>query len=561
MNEQDQQTHDRYIAPHIKALGPAEGPNLMLRAAAPPDEEIRNRIQVNNRQLRDVGQKSLEELRRYNRPPKIFNRGGNLVRIDYLSDKLGKRYVIAPQTIGSLRGLMSESADFYRKTWTGEPACSPPKELAEHIFAMPPEKWEFPSLLAIIENPTLRPSGTVLSEPGYDTETQLVYANNGLTMSAVNERPDGMEVERARCILEDVFYDFPFVDDNNASRANATGALITSVIRTSIEGSVPMALFDATQAGSGKSLLADVIALVTTGRPAAMRSYPDDEAEMRKQLTSGLMEGPSIWVYDNVDRLMASGELCKTITATCHTDRALQQSTNVHLPVRCTWIATGNNFRIGGDLPRRCYWIKLDPKCSRPEDRKGPHAGQSWRHPDLRKHIVENRGEILWAILTIARSWFALDCPISKSSPVLGGFEEWSTKLGGILECAGILGFLGNVLEMHAQADVESEQWEAFLKVLHELYPSDAFSVGEIARRITNGESKITDVLPDTMAAARDKGGSLQHRLGSWFRQKNERRFGDSQIHITKAAGKLRDGALLWRVVITSEQQDEADNV
>jgi hypothetical protein len=112
----------------------------------------------------------------------------------------------------------------------------------------------------------------------------------------------------------------------------------------------------------------------------------------------------------------------------------------------------------------------LDPKCSKPQDRKGPHPDKRWRYADLRRHALEHRGEILWAILTLVRNRFALGCPAPQISRVHGGFEEWSTKLRGILESAGIRNFLANTAEMHRAADAESEEGESFLSEIHSIY-------------------------------------------------------------------------------------------
>ena len=537
------------IEQKVRALGGSvkAGPRVISHGELTPSRE---RICVSGRQLREVGGATLAELVKANVPPKIFNRSGVLSRIHYLSDKLGERHAIASFNISSLRGAISEASDFYRVSSTGKSSdCSPPKDLAEHIFNLPPEQWGFPPLLSIIEAPTLRPSGTVLTEPGYDAETQVFYSpTGGFTMPPVREVPSGEDLERARAIIDEVLCDFPFVD--GASRATAIATTITAVIRSAIDGPVPLALFDSVQAGSGKSLLGDVIAILATGRAAAMRSFPFDENEIRKQLTSGLLEGPALWVYDNVDRPMNSGELCKVITASIHADRVLQHTRDLHLPVRSTWIATGNNFRLGGDLPRRCYWAKLDPKCSRPQDRKGPHLDKRWRYADLRRHVLEHRGEILWAILTLARNWFALGGPAPQTSPVLGGFEEWSTKLGGILESAGIGNFLANTAEMHRAADAESEEWESFLSEIHSIYNGEFFTTAELAARIENREPRLIDVLPESVTARRDR--DIKTVLGNLFRKRLGRRFGDSQIHLT-TANRKRNNAMLWRVVVDEE--------
>jgi hypothetical protein len=95
----------------------------------------------------------------------------------------------------------------------------------------------------------------------------------------------------------------------------------------------------------------------------------------------------------------------------------------VKIPQSATWIANGNNIRLGGDLPRRCYWIRLDAKTSRPWQR------ENFLHSDLPEWVLKNRGDLISAVLTLAQGWFTADRPAS-GSPVIGGFLEWSKVIG-----------------------------------------------------------------------------------------------------------------------------------
>ena len=97
---------------------------------------------------------------------------------------------------------------------------------------------------------------------------------------------------------------------------------------------------------------------------------------------------------------------------------------------RATWIATGNNIQLCGDLPRRCYWIRLDARESRPWQRK------NFKHPDLLGWVTRNRGRLIHALLTLARAWFAAGKPKAPNSPRLGSFEAWTETVGGMASSA-----------------------------------------------------------------------------------------------------------------------------
>jgi putative DNA primase/helicase len=59
--------------------------------------------------------------------------------------------------------------------------------------------------------------------------------------------------------------------------------MLTPIIKPAIVAPAPLAILDAPQAGTGKSLLCDVIAIIATGRAGEMFSAPRDEDEWRKR--------------------------------------------------------------------------------------------------------------------------------------------------------------------------------------------------------------------------------------------------------------------------------------
>ena len=113
--------------------------------------------------------------------------------------------------------------------------------------------------------------------------------------------PKHRDVERAVTIIEDAIGEFPFSDD--ASRANLYAGLLTPIIRQYITGYVPLLLIDAPQAGNGKSLLAEIIAIIMTGRDSSLLVASDKDAEMEKRITTALV------------LLLLAGCTCRVITA------------------------------------------------------------------------------------------------------------------------------------------------------------------------------------------------------------------------------------------------------
>src|SRR5215471_17681997 len=129
----------------------------------------------------------------------------------------------------------------------------------------------------------------------------------------------------------------------------------------------------------------------------------------------------------------------------------------VTLPQKVTWACSGNNIALGGDIARRCYWIRLDAQTSRPWQREG------FRHANLVSWVTERRGELVTALLTLSQAWYRAGQP-EAVTPTLGGFEPWVRVIGGILQHAGVGGFLANLDGLYAQVDAgDSGQWTAFL--------------------------------------------------------------------------------------------------
>jgi hypothetical protein len=68
----------------------------------------------------------------------------------------------------------------------------------------------------------------------------------------------------------------------------------------------------------------------------------------------------------------------------------------------------------------------------------------------------------------------------------VGSFEDWSVIVGGILQLAGIDGFLANSDQLYEQADIDSVQWEAFLQTLDATFYSEPFTVAQVWERMND---------------------------------------------------------------------------
>lgn len=479
------------------------------------------RIIVNGSTLHKMTEHALNALKLANEPRRLFVRVGEIVRI--VTDEDG-RPAIQRLDEAAVRGELDRAASWVRLLKDGEMPLHPPIDVVRDLVRLP--SIDLPPLRGIVEVPTMRPDGSVLDRPGYDPATGLYYAPApGLEIPRVPDEPQPRQVAAARELLLEVVQDFPFVD--GASRANTIACLVTTVIRSMIRAPVPMALFDKPAAGTGASLIAEVVAEVVLGRDAPMMKAPEDEGEWRKQLLSILIAGRPVMVVDNIEGRFGSAALASLLTSQVHEDRILGKSENVQMPHRTVWIGNGINIQLGGDLPRRCYLIRMDAEHPRPWQREG-----TFLHPNLKAWVRENRAAILFAILVLARAWISAGRPVPKCLPKVGGFDEWAETIGGVLYHAKIWGFLGNLSELYDDADEDGPAWEAFLERWYEIWQDEPITIARMVDYIhsESGQVALDDqllsVVPPDIAEYWSKQGNLfASKLGYALRHRNRRPF------------------------------------
>lgn len=498
-----------------------------------PDDGL-PRIQINNRQLRNVAADVRDALVEANNPPQLFERSGAISRVRV--DELG-RPAIERLGLAGMRHEMTRSADFAKVLKDGrEVDMSPPEDVARDLLATP--RHPFPLLEAVIETPAMDTDGAILAQPGYNATTRTHYTPApGFQMSPVPDRPTEEDRTQARSLLlDELLCDFPF--DSESSRAGLVALLLTAVIRPAIPGQVPAAMIDKPQAGTGASLLADIVSIVATGRHGAMMTAPTREEEWRKALLALVDQGSTVVTIDNIDYPVKSAALASAITSGVITDRILGLSEMRTVISRAVIILTGNNIRVAGDMIRRCYRIKLDAKQARPWKRTG------FKHPDLPKWVAENRGGLVWALLTLAKAWWAAGKP--DSGHRLGGFDAWARIVGGVLAHAGIDGFLGNLDAMYDEADDEGPAWEAFVRALGETFGGESFRTGEIVDHLQVGGSEtVRDALPDEFELGAPS-SSLSRKLGRAPSKRRGVHYGDDGIHIAVAPSDGHNKVSRW---------------
>jgi hypothetical protein len=402
-----------------------------------------------------------------------------------------------------------EPVEVQRSSW--EPKMLP-LEVASHVHDAARTKDDVPNLRTLIgvtHTPIMRPDGSILSEPGYDTATRMLYLpTGGLVMRDLPSPITRADIDASVSYLSGIVAEFPFVEEYH--RANWFGALFTPFMRAMLPPPYPAFVIDAPSPGAGKSYLASVLRTIHGG--VIRTGWPNDDAEFGKSVLA-ILTGTTapVVTFDNVRGKIRSSKFEGLLTSTTFSDRLLGQSREASSPNDRLWTITANNAEIGGDLARRCYWITIDPKMPRPHERTGFAL-------DLRTWPKDNRGEIIRACLTIIRGWVLAGSPRADQKRS-DDYAVWDAAIEGLLNWAGFTGQFGFRDVQKIESD-DDREWGDFVAAVYRTFGSESFRVRDITGRLKDSagdgdDSPFTVEDEGLQAAVTDKidPGSLPGEL------------------------------------------------
>ena len=229
-------------------------------------------------------------------------------------------------------------------------------------------------------------------------------------------------------------------------------------------------------------------------------------------ITAELINGRPIILIDNLSEKTEAGFIRAGVRGdpSRWTDRLLGESRMLHLNNHALWLMTGNNPRLSDEMSRRCVRLRIDPRIDMPWLRAG------FKHPLITEWARENRSALVHAALTLIQAWIAAGRPQHERR--LGSFERWSEVMGGVLQVAGIPGFLGNLNELYAAADSDGQMWREFTGSWWEAYREEPKRVSELNQLCEDRDLMLT-VRGDGSAR------SQQTRLGKALGVKRDRVF------------------------------------
>ena len=438
------------------------------------DSQDRHHILIDGVDLHAKAQIVLAELeRRQQKDARIFRSGGQAICV--VSE--GNEVRFQNLTAKRLRSYLQEETVFFKRKKTKEDFVHVPTdlplELCEHILSYRHLGRHLPKLERVLRSPVFDREGNLSVKSGYHKGLEAWFQLD-FKPPQTSSKPTKDQTERALEIIEKEFLgDFPFVDE--PSKAHAIALALLPFVRPIIEGPTPLHLVTAPVPRTGKTKLVISLALGTTGVPPTMCPPSSDGEEWRKQITSTLLKHPQLVLIDNLPtgKRTDNSYLASVLTLDRWESRTLGTNENVNLPNDTAWAATGNNPSMTSELADRSAWIQLDPKVPDPSQRTG------FRHERIEQWAKDNKSKLCWAFVTLVQNWIAKGKP-AFTKRRLGGFEVWGQVIGGILDSAGVQGFLENRKTLKSRSDEESDEWGQFVSAWWSEFSSRPVGVAEV---------------------------------------------------------------------------------
>jgi hypothetical protein len=300
--------------------------------------------------------------------------------------------------------------------------------------------------------------GICLAEPG--------YANGVYTFMYPGGNYDELSLEESVRLIRNLMNKFPFDDweiipssdeaESGAPPLRQSRSLAVQVAamlsmfcsRLLPDGCARMGfIYDANCQRSGKTLLAKIAIITSTGQFSGQTWNPNEESLM-KVIDAQMLKGSPCICFDNVRNQISSPTIEGLMTSSFYTGRILGKTQMFTVKNRVSLFFTANSCTISSDMSHRCLVSRLFIEEGDVQQRIIDGIIDDAWLMDL-----ENRRKILSSLWGIVRAWHEAGEPSASSygyKPRLG-FEKWGELIGGIVGFAGF----GNPLEPDNSCDSE----------------------------------------------------------------------------------------------------------
>lgn len=510
--------------------------------AARPDVRLSPRIDLDGDAV----------IRALSTDPNVFTQEGSLVHVAHVTEEeeeetdgrwiegAPKIYTMKPALLRSRISRAAACVEYEKSSGEFRPVI-PPASLVDEVFHR--RVWpSLPPLVGVAETPFPRPDGSLVTSRGYDPDTRYLYLPS-CSYGDVPEAPTQADAARALASLADVFCDFPWVND--VARYVPIAAILSIVARPAILGAVPAFLFDANTPGTGKSLTADVVCLIATGRAAPRGTFPPLPEELEKVLAGYAMSGASVIGFDDLGCGFGGAALNKVLSSPDTVDlRVLGETGQRTVRWRAVMLASANNIEVIRDTRRRCLVSRIESRLERPEERDQFKHGDA---DELRTYARTQRTRFVADALTILRA-FTLAPEEFRPSLRFGGYDAWSRLIASSIVYAGGPSVLDARIASDAGDDGERGAFLSLLsgwsrvdvagngltarEVIHLLFPTDK-QVGP-----PDGHDPLREAIETLTRCASGRTPDAR-KLGEALRRYKSRNIGGREIDCRMSHGSV----------------------
>jgi hypothetical protein len=309
------------------------------------------------------------------------------------------------------------------------------------------ERLRLPTIKLFSRNPVYTEDWRLVSS-GYDAQSGIYYAGPSV------EARDGTEYLDA--LLQDFCFKKP------ADRTNYLGILLTAILVPRFIGAKPAALFNGNQPELGKTILAQIIAILRDGHVTETANFNPNDEEFEKRLGAIVRRGVTTIIIDNAKCQGRTPRIESACLERCITDpilsfRLLGQSSEIRAENSHIFCITANTPNVGRDIVTRSVVVNLFYE--------GDPERRTFMIEDPEGYAQEHRLELLGELIGMVERWKASGMPRAN---VHSRFNKkgWGTIVGGILSACGEPDFLANAEAAATELDETRREFVELVAVL-----------------------------------------------------------------------------------------------
>jgi len=416
-----------------------------------------------------------------------------------------------------LAGLLNQHVEFY---YFGDEEGQFKPLLPAHgntWLNHPAERSRLPEIKLFSRNPVYSLDWR-LTPSGYDAESGIYYAG-----PPVEARPDTKHLD---CLLREFCFKVA------ADRTNFIGILLTCLLTPHFVGCRPGLLLNGNQPGLGKTILAQLLAILRDGQPVQTLTYNPNDEEFEKHLGAAVRNGLQTLIIDNAKAkpgkqpAIDSACLERSITDRVLSYRLLGSSSCIRAENSHQFVITANTPNVSRDLVTRCVVINLY--------HEGDPTRRSFQLCDPEAYAAEHRPEILGELIGMVERWKAAGMPKANVQTRFNK-QGWGAIVGGILNVNGEPDFLVDSGDASEELDETRRDFSELVRCMHSegLRPRTAGELERLASRNRLLAEELGDGVP------RSRSTRMGHLCGRYV---GERFVISENLSVTFHKGTASDG-------------------